>query len=243
MDTRRTRGVRAVGAFTLIELLVVIAIISVLTAIFLPVVNTARERGQQVSCTHVLKHMMAGFMSYAQENNQHYPPYVIGGLPYSSGTNFLKWQHLLGPYLGLPAGDQGGSDDWKLILNTANPKTGAYPADHPFVCRGGLGKLASNNTLGRITGFYRMNTFGGPQGPHPIPTMIIDRPDRAVLAFCWWHEFGEQSGCMASPADTHRNGRPALFCDGHILNTMPTAFRNGTTNDMWSQLFLGYSDE
>ena len=124
MDTRRTRGVRAAGAFTLIELLVVIAIISVLTAIFLPVVNTARERGQQVSCTHVLKHMMAGFMSYAQENNQHYPPYVIGSLPYSSGTNFLKWQHLLGPYLGLPAGDQGGSES-----ASSQPVSSAEPSE------------------------------------------------------------------------------------------------------------------
>ncbi len=53
--------------FTLIELLVVIAVIAILLAIFVPVMRTARERGQRAVCLSNLKHLTIAWTLYADD--------------------------------------------------------------------------------------------------------------------------------------------------------------------------------
>jgi prepilin-type N-terminal cleavage/methylation domain-containing protein len=55
--------------FTLIELLVVIAIIAILAAILLPVLNSARKKGQQAVCLSNEKQLAMAWMMYADENS------------------------------------------------------------------------------------------------------------------------------------------------------------------------------
>jgi prepilin-type N-terminal cleavage/methylation domain-containing protein/prepilin-type processing-associated H-X9-DG protein len=54
--------------FTLIELLVVVAIIAVLVALLLPALNSARMKGQQLSCASQLRQVGLGLLQYAGEN-------------------------------------------------------------------------------------------------------------------------------------------------------------------------------
>ena len=54
-------------AFTLIELLVVIAVISLLMAILIPVLRSARELGQRTVCLSNLKQLTLAWVAYAEQ--------------------------------------------------------------------------------------------------------------------------------------------------------------------------------
>ncbi len=59
--------------FTLIELLVVVAIISILMAMLLPSLSSARERAKQVYCRNNMRNIWTGVLAYALENRDRVP--------------------------------------------------------------------------------------------------------------------------------------------------------------------------
>lgn len=59
--------------FTLIELLMVISIIAILTTLLLPALNTARERGKQISCVGNLKAIGTALIMYSNDWNGMFP--------------------------------------------------------------------------------------------------------------------------------------------------------------------------
>lgn len=60
-------------AFTLIELLVVITIIATLAALLLPVLSSAKQRGQRTACISNLRQIGAGISLALNENNDFFP--------------------------------------------------------------------------------------------------------------------------------------------------------------------------
>jgi prepilin-type N-terminal cleavage/methylation domain-containing protein len=82
------------AAFTLIELLVVIAIISILAALLLPVLSSAKERGRRIQCLNNLRQFNLGLILYGNDNNDRMPE-MKGGLwawdlPYSVSDVLMK---------------------------------------------------------------------------------------------------------------------------------------------------------
>lgn len=108
--------------FTLIELLVVIAIIGILTALLLPVLGGARERGRRASCLNQMHQFMLICHVYAGDHNDWLPSGTAGTgnsadeyLPVVSPPIYTKLiaygsnrRILECPSLGDPFGDQNG---------------------------------------------------------------------------------------------------------------------------------------
>lgn len=119
------------NAFTLIELLVVVAIISILMAILLPALSTAREQAKRTACLSNLRQLGSSLHTYASEYNSEFPWqywYDSGAAPLalnknSSTPNGLGYLSQLG-FLGTPVVNPNATNKPSKVLKCPSAPSG-----------------------------------------------------------------------------------------------------------------------
>jgi prepilin-type N-terminal cleavage/methylation domain-containing protein/prepilin-type processing-associated H-X9-DG protein len=204
-------------AFTLIELLVVIAIIAILSALLLPALSRAKEKGRSAACQSNLHQIGIALRMYADDDEQ-------GRLPGTAhvGTND-SWVHTLAVYAG-------NVDRIRIC-----------PSD-----RRGEERLANNGTsyvMNEYTSLLALDPFGQPiPGEKDYRQLdLLAKPAETFVVF----ETSDLAGSGITQDHTHsrnwlngwnsvrsdiqpnRHGTAAnyLFADAHVESIQATALQ------------------
>jgi len=197
------------AGFTLIELLVVIAIIAILAAILFPVFARAREKARQTACLSNVKQIMLGVLMYAQDNDEHFPPYRWVQEPPSSvwvdrdnsaATNRHFWVQAIEPYL---------RNDQILFCPSSPYGPGTVYNGKRYLTYAYNGKM----------NYTRMASFSNPASKIALGDLPVRHDDRNPPGYVenWfistsndtlWYQYGWWS-------DIHNGGGNYAFMDGH----------------------------
>ena len=219
-------------AFTLIELLVVIAIISILVAMLLPALQSAREAGRKAFCRNNLKQWGLGITMYVSDYGGWFPPDQVS----ASWDNTFPMA--MGSYPGLGRAEYYGG----------NPKVWDCPSDttreYDVDCEPVYGVNISYGYNSKVGGIIwpsatnccfeagvavRIARHMLPWARKPSGDIImadVDRmadtglPFHKISAFSW----GRNGECYVTseeevtdyPHHDFGNGNNYLFIDGHV---------------------------
>jgi len=227
-------------AFTLIELLVVMAILSILMALLLPAIQSAKDKARQVTCISNMKSLTNAFMLYANDFDEHLPSSGRTG-----GNAYSEWVRG-GNVISTPQTDPAACQRihvedgtiWPYLFgrsSTSNPRDDEWysnPNKNPYLC-------PSAGPIGKKRGLsYTMNFYLDVPPSHSADRvgvklsrikrasgtiMLVDESDLTVNDGTFWHE-----GVEATVTELHlkhAGGGNLAFCDGHVAWIRGDRFR------------------
>ncbi len=192
-------------AFTLIEILIVVAILGILSAILLPVFNSARETARSATCSSNLKQLGLAINQYVQDSGGFYP-HIIGLTPADGCT----WSARIFPYLKSAQ-----------VLKCPSFSRGEFREGCPPSEKANDGSIYYNTWRGSYdlaVALDARNSAG------MVSQVRMRYPSQRILSFDG--EGYERAFDVMWPADIqnridegyarHRFGLNALFFDGHV---------------------------
>jgi prepilin-type N-terminal cleavage/methylation domain-containing protein/prepilin-type processing-associated H-X9-DG protein len=234
------RPTRRKCAFTLIELLVVVAIISLLVAILLPSLSSARERARSVDCKSNGRQLILAVQMYSNVWSESYPPAWNLGI-----TPSIAWCGEYKTVSGIKYMDVTKSPLWPYMQEK---KTLSCPSFSGFTVKyAGSGAISG---YGINSQYVAGDPNKDPDGMNgyllPAKTGQIAAPDRTIVfADCALFDTATQkakeeifiypltrSNGKANKASFHfRHSKTAnmTFCDGHVEN--PLTYRSDTVGN------------
>ena len=225
------------AGFTLVELLVVISIISMLMAILLPALSSARQMAKGVSCMSNLRQMSLAVQMYTNESDGYYPPAWVIYDGYS-----ITWCGRYYKEDGVKYIDVTNGPLWPYLQEKEIMRCGTFSISHPQVKFTGSGEIsgygidcqyvAGDPAVDLNDGAYGMTSYA-----RPARVGQIRRPGETILfADCarvkkgihgeelfiyplYKHNTTEKN--YATFHFRHRGKANAAFCDGHADTVKP----------------------
>ncbi|MEM6315819.1 MAG: prepilin-type N-terminal cleavage/methylation domain-containing protein, partial [Planctomycetota bacterium] len=221
LKTRRpTRG-RSNPGFTLVELLVVIGIISVLIALLLPSLASARRAAQQTACLSNIRQIGTGAISYAIEYRNRLPS-AVNEAPFehSGATNGITWIYRLAE-LGYVVTDKEDNHGRRGVFFCPADETTLVPP-HILPNADDIVGVSSYRAMLRLAYWNRYNT-ADPQAP----AKDLRQTGAALheIPIAWYYRGGRTN------YNVPRSGRIPMYMDVHRIGS------NGGMIEMFAQEF------
>ena len=218
-------------AFTLIELLVVMAILSILMALLLPAIQSAKEKSRQARCITNMRTLTNAFMMYANDYDEHLP--TSGRTGSNAYSEYVRGGNVISAPQTDPAACQRIHVEegviWPYLFeqysgaNTRSDEWYSNPGTNPYLC-------PSAGPVGKKRGLsYTMNYYldvPPSQGSDRVgitlsrirraarTIMLVDESDLTVNDGTFWHQGVEAT--ISELHLKHSGGGNLAFCDGHV---------------------------
>jgi prepilin-type N-terminal cleavage/methylation domain-containing protein/prepilin-type processing-associated H-X9-DG protein len=211
-----------IHGFTLIELLVVVAIISVLVAMLLPALSSARDKARTVVCSTQVKQITSAMLVYAESDNN-------GKLSRSHWHGVMWYTTLLNTYLA------------------KNDKIFVCPSDQSIDSNATIGGMNMSYGVSESGPCpppkymqHRINTIEDPC------TTVLVCDSTAEVEGAWRYAVSGLLGGWTPqyyPGRFHQDGADVAFCDGHVQymkwDDLVPVTNDGKRYALW---YLGQTD-
>ncbi len=226
-------------AFTLVELLVVISIISLLTALLLPALSTARAKVRSTQCVGNLRQLQVGYLIYVHDHDGKFmpntsrgirliqqgasPSWTLGNPKWDTNTDNIK-AGLLFPYVKVTSLYSCPSDLSRTVRRaSALPRTRSYSLNGYFTPDLTGKGLKVNPTY--IAKFKQKLSDLHTPGPDQV-FGFLDEDEQSIDdgMFAthdpkhWFNQnaTSDLNSWMEMPSDRHNQGCTLSFLDGRV---------------------------
>ncbi len=230
---------RHIEGFTLIELLVVMAILSILMALLLPAIQSAKEKAKESRCTINLRQLGAAMIMYATDNDGHLPACGSAGMrgryDWTYGGNVVSvpqtdpapcqrvqveggtlWPYVMQQPRTPPYGTAVGSrpEEW---FSSSDKNPYLCPSSGPVGRKRGL-SYAMNSHLD-LPGYANDARIGIQISRIRIPSrtiLLVDESDQTLNDGRFVPTGVENDVSVQDWLLKHSGGANLLFCDGSV---------------------------